>query len=348
MNKKNILFPISLLFLAMLACVSSSTPVATESAVQPPTLILVVPSSTFVSTTSTPAIRHVDVPGEIPVVHSGLAGDQDSSITADEQRAPSGDRFTFGRYERPFNTESMDVYFPELDILGYVVFRDNSWIYVTITVKSGNVEEKLTGKYGVEFDSDIDGRGDWLITIFQPVSSDWTTDGVEVWFDSDNDVGGSLSLTADEQTTNGNGYDVKIFDRGQGDDADLAWARLSAEQPNTLEVAVKSSLLGTAQNFMAGVWAGNDQLDPALFDLNDHFTQEQAGSSLIEFEFYYPIKAISEIDNACRVAVGFQPSGSEPGLCPVIKEEIPNEPCPPENVVCFNFGNQTVCYCLEP
>jgi len=347
MNKKNknTLISVSMLLLAMLACVSSSaTPVATEAPTLPPTLIpvVVIPSSTSVPTASNTSIPHVDIPGELPVEHSSFAGDQDSFITSAEKRAPGGDRFTFGRFERPFNADTMDVYHAHLDIQENYVYRDAKWIYIVIILKGGDADRKLGGKYGVEIDSDLDGRGDWLITNLQPASKEWSTDNVEVWFDTNNDVGGSVSVTADE-LGKGNGYETKIFDRGQGDDADLAWARLSSQQAFTVQLAVKTSLLGGSQTFMAGVWAGGENLDPSLFDLNDHFTQDQAGSSLVEFEFYYPIKAIFELDNACRVAIGFQPTGNEPGLC-----TLESGACPPSQVVCVDTIYGPNCFCGQP
>ena len=64
------------------------------------------------------------------------------------------------------------------------------------------------------------------------------------------------------------------------------------------------------------MWAGTS-LDPAAFDMNDHQTHEQAGASLLELEFFYPVKGLSELDNSCRMAIGFQATGNEPGVCPV-------------------------------
>ena len=64
----------------------------------------------------------------------------------------------------------------------------------------------------------------------------------------------------------------------------------------------------------------------ALFDLNDHFTHEQAGAADPGLEYFYPIKALAEMDNACRMPVGFQPTGEEPGLCPALAPPKPGEP----------------------
>jgi hypothetical protein len=87
-------------------------------------------------------------------------------------------------------------------------------------------------------------------------------------------------------------------------------------------------------------------LDPSLFDLNDHFTQDQAGSSLVEFEFYYPIKAIAEIDNTCRMAIGFKPTGNEPGSC--VTASGGDSCVPPEQIVCVDTVYGPNCYCGQP
>jgi hypothetical protein len=301
----------------------------------------VVPSSTAAPASTSQSIQHTSVPGEPPEPRLSFAADQDSYITSPEKRAPGGDRFTFGRYERPFNGLTMDLYFPEIDIQETSSYHDGTWIYYSITVKGRDSNQALSGRYAIEIDADIDGRGDWLLVASDPASKDWTTDGVQVWYDSNNDVGGSLSVAADDQGQ-GNGYDTKIFDGGAGDDPDLAWVRIPPGGPFTIQLAIKSSLLNSNGIYMAGAWAGKDMLDPSLFDLNDHFTQEQAGSPLKEFEFYYPVKAIAEIDNSCRVAVGFQPSGGEPGLCPL---EGDANSCLPSEMVCVDTIYGPNCNC---
>lgn len=338
------------LVIAALACSTSSTPTSpptqeTSSTSPPPTLEPVVPASTDVSAptpTIVPGIQHAMVPGEPPQTPNSFATDQDSFITSPEKRAPGGDRFTFGRYERPFNGATMDVYFAEIDIQEMASYHDGTWIYYAITVKGRDSNLALGGKYAIEIDADIDGRGDWLLMVTAPALKEWTSDGVEVWYDSNNDVGGSVSVTADN-LGQGDGYDIKIFDRGVGDDPDLAFARISPGGPFTIQLAIKQSLLGTNGVYMAGAWAGKDMLDPSLFDLNDHFTQEQAGSPLKEFEFYYPLKAVAQIDNACRVAVGFNPGGGEPGLCPV--QPTGGGGCLPSEEVCVDTVYGPNCFC---
>jgi len=264
--------------------------------------------------TSTP-IQHQSIPGELPSEQSGRAGDQDSSVTSTQKRAPGGDRFTFGQFERPFNADTMDVYFPNLDIQETWLYQDDVWIFAVIMIEGGNDNGKLSGRYGFEIDANADSRGEWLVLVDNPSSSDWSTQGVQVWFDTNDDVGGITSVNADDDSPGGNGYETMLFDSNQGDDPDLAWARISPDDPNTVQLAVKRSLLGGDDTYIVGMWAGSGIFDPAMFDLNDQFTHEQAGAALIDFEYFYPIKAISELDNTCRMAIGFQPTGAESGLC---------------------------------
>ncbi|HEX2697992.1 MAG TPA: hypothetical protein VHM28_09805 [Anaerolineales bacterium] len=261
------------------------------------------------------AIQHQLTPVQLPDDRSGHAGDQDSSLTANQKRAASGDRFTFGQFERPFNSDTMDTYYPYLDIQDVYIYQDDSWIYAVITVKGRDANSEMPGKYAVELDLDVDGRGDLLVMVSHPASADWTTDGVQVWADRNKDVGGSVALNADKTPSKGDGYETQVFDQGHGDDPDAAWARLPADNLNSIQLAVKRTLLEGDSAYLAGMWAGNDQLNPALFDLNDHFTHDQAGEAMKELEYYYPIKQISEVDNTCRMAVGFTPQGDEPGLC---------------------------------
>ena len=302
----------------------------------PPTVI---PTETPIPT-ATP-IQHQSIPGELPAERSGQAGDHDSSVTSTQKRAPGGDRFTFGRYERPFNAETMDVYFPYLDIQDTLIYQDDTWIYAVIALESGDENGILAGRYGFEIDANVDGGGDWLILVDSPSATEWSTEGVQVWFDSNDNVGGETTVIADGNASGGDGYESMLFGLEQGDDPDLAWARISPDDPNTVQLAVKRSLLAGDDTFMTGMWAGTGIFDPAMFDMNDHFTHEQAGAALVELEYFYPIKAISELDNSCRMAIGFQPTGNEPGSCPVAPPKA-GESCQP--ITCT--GNYTY-YCAD-
>lgn len=296
------------------------------------------------------AVTHFIRPGELPGEPAGLVGDQDSSTTADAKRAPGGDRFTFTRFERPFNADTMDEYYPFMDILEAILYQDDVWIYASISVKGDESGQAAQGRYAVEFDLNLDGGGDWLVLASVPASTEWTTDGVEVWFDANDDVGGSRPVTTDENPVPGDGYEVQTFGLGIGNDPDFAWARISPSNPNAIDVAVKIDVLNGGKRFMVGLWAGQEDLNPAWFDLSDHFTHEQAGAADIGLEIFYPIKEISALDNTCRMAVGFQPTGNEPGLCPLPFAEggdaSGDAGCPADQIVCPNgMAANFACYC---
>ncbi|HET6847167.1 MAG TPA: hypothetical protein VFH29_10055, partial [Anaerolineales bacterium] len=114
----------------------------------------------------------------------------------------------------------------------------------------------------------------------------------------------------------GNGYDKLIFDRGQGADTDLAWVRTNPHVSAAIQLAFKKSLAGNA--FMWGAWADAGLKDPAQFNYNDRFLESKAGSPE-KSENYYPIQAISHVDNTCWAAFGFKPYGDEAHLCPSLE-----------------------------
>ncbi|MCE9644609.1 MAG: hypothetical protein K8S20_01315 [Chloroflexi bacterium] len=275
--------------------------------------------------TSAPApsesIQHQTLPISLPAERSSHAGDYDSSTTAAKKTSAGGDRFTFERFERPFNSTAMDVYFPELDIVDTLVFQDDTWIYGTMTLHGVDANNALSGKYALELDiaqpgNIVDGKGDWLVIASAPASTDWTVNGVQVYEDTNDDVGLELAMLTDKDTSvKSDGFETLVFDQGKGNDPDSAWVRISPNDPNTVEFSVKRSVLGNPEKYLINMWAGHSLIDPALFDLSDHFTHEQAGAADKALEYYYPTKEVAEIDNSCRMAVGFQPKGDEPGLC---------------------------------
>src|SRR5258706_12475946 len=91
------------------ACGAGAGSGATQpSATEPPaTLEAVIPDTGTLSTSE--AIKHTVIPGDMPAEKVNNAGDQDSSTLASKNRATVVDRLTFGRFERPFNASTMDV-----------------------------------------------------------------------------------------------------------------------------------------------------------------------------------------------------------------------------------------------
>lgn len=301
-----------------------------------------------------PEIQHITIPVDLPKEQSGKAADFDSSKILENKTPIGGDRFTFGRFERPFNANAMDVYFSQIDIVNTVVFQDDTWIYASITMKDLQQSSTEGIKYAVELDVDLNGKGDWLIIAGKPSSTDWTVTSVKVYKDANRDVGGEMPMLTDKTKLENDGFETMTFDQGRGDDPDTAWVRISPNDPNTIQFALKKSALENPFKYLINMWAGTNLLDPSKFDLNDQFTHEQAGAADSGLDIFYPIKEIAEIDNSCRIAVGFQPTGNEPGLCgSVITQQI-NEPGapgapPPPGMTCgvnqYLSCVDGVCFC---
>jgi hypothetical protein len=285
-------------------------PTGTETTV--PTVT--VPAATPIPS-QTATVAHLSRPAT-PPGYGAYLFDSNSSFTAALHRPQGGDYLNINLYERPFNANTQDTYFPQVDILQSSMLNGSPWVYGSITLDGTDpANGQLDASYALELDLNLDGRGDLLVVANKPAQGDWSTDGVQVFQDPDNDVGGNLPLQS-EALPQGNGYEKKIFDSGQGVDPDLAWARVDPAKPNVVWFAFKSSLIPNSSKWLWGAWSQFGGLHPELFDYNDHFTLAQAGYPL-PGNPNYPLKALAELDNTCRWAVGFTPTGSEPGLCPL-------------------------------
>ncbi|MEW5941089.1 MAG: hypothetical protein AB1750_15590, partial [Chloroflexota bacterium] len=229
-----------------------------------------------------------------------------------EQRAPYGDSYNIGLFERPF-TEDMK-YVPDLDIKSYNQSRDDRFYYVSIELVGTNPNNPIGINYAVEIDLDADGFGDTVIMARPPYSAEWTTTNVIVAQDTNHDTGG-LSPEKSDAPLPGDGYDLVIFDGsiGLGEDNDLAWVRINAGKYATVQFAFKRAL--AEEKFMLGVFSDAGIRDVFELDYNDRFTEEQAGSP-IQGSKYYPLNLLFALDNVCREAYGFTGNWEEPHRCP--------------------------------
>ncbi len=260
----------------------------------------------------TATIVHNSRPGEFPGGRESGMTDPDSSSTAGQNRASRGENYSMNLFERPFKAEGM-VYYPDLDIVYTTLNRSGDWVYVEITVQ-GTRDGGLNGTYGVEIDLNVDGRGDRLV-LATNLKSEWSTDGVQAWKDTNYDVGDGIALASDPPQA-GNGYDELVFDQGLGNDSDLVWARVDPSDPNSAQIAFKRGFINNDGEFVWGAWTDHMVKNAGWYDYNDHFTHDQAGSPLSGVS-QYPLKALAEVDNTCRWSVGFTLVGNEPGICPV-------------------------------
>ena len=139
------------------------------------------------------------MPVDLPAKRLDQAGDIDSSPNAYRAMVSGGDIFVHGLYERPFNPDPMDKYFPYLDIVDMQGYKDDTWGYASITLQKTDDNGALSGQYAVELDIDRNGRGEWLIRVSAPSSTDWSTHGVQAWTESNGDIGGVAVMTADSK-----------------------------------------------------------------------------------------------------------------------------------------------------
>jgi hypothetical protein len=268
--------------------------------------------------TPTISIVHVVFP-EAPTGYVSCLTDRSSADFADEHRA-IGDSYNINLYERPFTRGDME-YLPHLDIEYVGLNSTNIWLYATIFIQEAP-PEGVRATYGIELDLDLDGRGDWLIMGLYPPSSEWTTDGVRAFRDANEDVGGETPLRNDEPDPELDGYEDMVFNQGLGPDPDAAWIRQTPGTPEEVQLAVKLDLFQSDTDFLWGAWADQGMKKPEWLDYHDKIPHSLAGDPNITSE-HYPINELFAMDNTCRWAFGFTPTGAEPGLCEMPPEELP-------------------------
>ncbi len=344
MRTRHPLLALGLAFLALLACnLGGQTPPATSDetafatavaatltaqappptdlpiASEPTTTEPPAPPEATPTVAPTPTVVHVTFPASPGPVQSFIV-DRSSAALANERRA-IGDDFGSNLYERPFTSQTMD-YLPHLDIKRAEMSAASPWFYVTLWLEGAPADDAW---YAVELDLDLDGRGDWFIGGLTPQSTEWTTDGVFAFRDPNNDVGGDAPLQAELPTFLTDGYEEQVFDQGIGPDPDAAWIRLDPGDSSRVQIAFKAELIGFDAEFLWGAWTDAGVQQPGAMDYNDYFTPHQAGSPLINSQFY-PLKDLAELDNTCRWAYGFEPTEPLPGLCPLPEPTPTPEP----------------------
>lgn len=308
----------ALLMSGLLACSllpTAAPPSATPAAAVSDTPRAATAPAATLAPTASPTVQHLVEPGE-PPPESLFLVDVSSAGSASERRATGGDNFDRNRFERPFTATVMD-YRPDLDIVWSGISADGDWLYFQIQLEAAiGPPTGLFGTYAVEIDLDLDGRGDWWIAVREPESEAWSTDGVRALTDANEDVGGTTPMSADPPPSLGDGYEQLVFDQGSGEDPDAAWARVQYGEQVMVVIAVHSPLLAGDGSFLWGLWADDGVNDPGLLDYSDAFSGQEAGSP-IQAEAGYPVKAVSAVDNTCRMYFGFAPTGNEPGICVV-------------------------------
>jgi len=268
-----------------------------------------------------PMVAHIMIPADTLPVSGNWIGDVDSSGTGTEKRAPYGDSYKLNRFERPFLQDMS--YVPDMDIKNYNLSQDSDWYYITIELIGSDPNNPIGINYGIEFDLNLDGFGDYILWAHPPYTDQWDTSVIKVFKDTDQDTGGLSGIAADVNF-GGTGYDSLFFDGGTGQnpDPDLAWVRIVADQTATVQFAVKKSLVGSI--FMMGVVSDAGLKDVSKLDYNDHFTEAEAGSPVLG-KPNYPLGTLYAVDNTCWEVYGTQATGYEPKVCPPILQTV-NKP----------------------
>lgn len=309
----------STLTMAALSTVVAGTQTALAGGAQSETVATetVVPSegeleeTSIIPTNTLIVVDHTIIPGQ-PGWATRWFLDTNSKSTANQNCAPGGDEYQKNQYERPFTQADM-LYRPDVDIQRTEISYDSTFFYVKILLNGLNPETNtLQAAYGVELDTDKDGRGDYLIWASGPHKTKWAIEGVAAYKDTNNDVGANRPVYSDAPSS-GNSYDMILFSNDMLQDPDAAWGRIAPNNPTEIQLAFKRSLVGSPQTFLWGVWADDGENDPKKLDYNDTFTSSEAGSPYPGAN--YPLKSLHTVDNTCREAFGFTPTGEEPGIC---------------------------------
>jgi len=290
----------------------------TSSAV--PVQVITLPPETLQPTASPRSAFRI-TPGEVPPQWSFLT-DRSSAPLAKEGRT-IGDYYPGNLLERPLNAEDLE-YRGDLDIApGAELALLEPWIYVTLRLAKPPAPNQ-SAKYGVEFDLDFDGRGDYLLWSDAPQSTEWSREGIEIFTDVNKDVGGSDPMQHDESP--GDGYETLVLGGGTGIDPDTAWMRKAGDEDTfIIQYALKHTLFSMRRWFAWGVLADGGLQDPSRMDYNDQFTPEEAGSPVITDKLY-PLGVFDLFDNSCRSLIGSPPRSGVPGLCPLVRPTSTEEP----------------------
>lgn len=322
----SVLLVFALLMSFVVSCAAPAAPAAPAATAQP-----AAPEPT--------KIPHTIIPGN-PGAPKQEMNDIDTSKTASDRTA-AGDSFRLGIFERPFSKAGMN-YQQETDLLSMELTEDENFFYFSIRLAGAASDGTLSASYGIEIDTDLDSRGDFLLWVKGMNYTEWTIDDVMLFQDSNDDVGGVSPSIADSKS--GSGYDQVLFSKDLLTDPDVAWQRVSPNNRNIIQLAVKKSVVNSSK-FMWKGWADGGLADPTKFDYNDTMSEKNAGSPKKNTEFY-PINFLFLMDSTCWTAYGFNPTGFEPGGCYIAPKPVT---CHCSNSrytykeICIKYGASWIC-----
>lgn len=246
----------------------------------------------------------------------------DSSLTSYMKMA-RGDSLRLGILERPFTQTEMD-YHPETDLVSIMVSEDDNYYYFSLELNDVGDDGYPSANYGLEFDTDKDLKGDYLLWVSGDDNTKWNQDGVSVLQDANKDVGGSTAVIPDAGA--GDGYETVVFSPDVTDQAGLAWKRVYPDMPNVVQLAVQKTLLDPGQFFWKA-WTDGNAVEAGQFDFNDFYSNAEAGSPDLD-SADYPVNQLNLMDSTCWSANGFQPLEMTGG-CYKAPPQIKKKSAPP-------------------
>jgi len=277
------------------------------------------PTAAPATETALPEVVHWEYPGEftpVPLqrIFDCVLGKQ--VLSGNELALNTAcDQWERNYFERPV-AEDMADFYPQLDIVQSEFGADEEWYYNRILLFS-DLEDPLVldGVYALEIDLNLDARGDILILAASPGSypaDEWHSNGVQVWADNNDDVGGPQAVLVDPRY-DGDGYETLLVDSGIGQDPDLAYVKTYSDQPGLVEFAFRISLLDSQDVFEWWVWAMAEDISAAKFDPVD----------------FFPEDSLYAMDNTCGWILGSYPRDL-PNICetisaptkPVVKDGV--------------------------
>lgn len=323
----------------------TDTPVVENTEVVETATATIQPTPT---STTLPEVTHNLIPGEPHYVLAQLITDCQTGVYVEPGQPVDTrgcDWWQVNRLERPHDQDFQN-YLAPYDIIEAQFGQDETWLFAQIVTYPGSETLPLHGTFAIEIDRDLNMRGDYLIQVTDPSAGAWSVAGVQLWQDTNNDVGSYTAFFADEVNT-GDGYEELVFDQGLGDDPDLVWARISPDDPHTVQIAFKHRAIGYPL-FEWWAWSSMGKPDSSDYDLVDTFDEN---------ELYY-------IDNTCAWIYGGSPRPLE-NLCGYTLPEVPTQKppssgggptptpgaCQPPQGGCpqgWYWYGEPSCYCQSP
>jgi hypothetical protein len=222
------------------------------------------------------------------------------------------------------------VYLPYLDLTSAALSVEGDWIYVTLHLAQAPVSGS-GAHYSVEFDTDLDGRPDLLVTGYPRGGAAWDSRGMRAYLDTDKNVGGNRPRLAEPPMPEWDGFEIDRENTATATPP-LIWLRLDPADSSAVQFAVSLWMLGAPENFAWRGWAEGSVFNPGKYEYNDSYSLEAAGSPY-PASAYYPSQALAGIDNTCVMTFGFELEGPMPGYCGTELEPLPLGRLPPDDLV---------------